>query len=502
MKKLVSLLLVAILALGLTVSASAEFKGPGNVTLHRLGVNVGFDVNNDINAENYQKATGYEVVYYSQAAKDGDQKVLLDLSSGAAKYDIVKVSVNLWRTLASANLLMPLNDLLDEYGQPILAGVGEDAWAAMTNEDGTIYGIPSMYPHDAEITTFMACRMDLMRAAGIEKIPETIDEFYDTLVALKKHYGDEYIIFCGPYMPATEGSTSNWVIPKTIACAFGIYNDWMVNEEGKVIYMTEAPGFADMITFLSKLYNEGLIDADWAVNTDSAVNEKFTSGKAIIACSNRSGVQVTTPAQMQLLGITMDDLAYIGALKGTQYETKYLETDAISNVVCIPAKAENPEDAVNYMSKVIENQIFLNLGEENVHWYYDEKGSFVPINPIFADERGNSYWYNDALDAFRWKIEWPTRIRKSEAQWHAFEAVTINGDPSVFVKSEFKFMPATEAYTENNTVLFQSLQDFILQVMAGTRTIDDLPAYQKDWANNEGEAVRDELQAYYDSLSK
>ena len=63
-------------------------------------------------------------------------------------------------------------------------------------------------------------------------------------------------------------------------------------------------------------------------------------------------------------------------------------------------------------------------------------------------------------------------------------------------------MPATEAYTENNTVLFKSLQDFILQVMAGTRTIDDLAAYQKEWANNEGEAVRAELQAYYDGMKK
>lgn len=33
--------------------------------------------------------------------------------------------------------------------------------------------------------------------------------------------------------------------------------------------------------------------------------------------------------------------------------------------------------------------------------------------------------------------------------------------------------------------------------MSGTRTIDDLPTFQKEWANNEGEAVRTELQEYY-----
>ena len=502
MKKLISLLLVALMAFGLMASASAELLGPGNVTLHRLSVNVGFDVNADLNAENYKKTTGYDVVYYSMPAKDYDQKVILDLGSGSATYDIVKCTMNTWRLLVSNNLLMPLNDLLPVYGQKILGGASQEAWDAVTLEDGTIYGMPAMYPYDEEITTFMVCRMDLMRAAGIDKVPETIDEFYDDLVALKKFYGDQYIIFCGPYMPATEGGTSNWVIPKTIACAFGIYNDWMVDENGKVIYMTEAPGFTDMVAFLTKLHDEGLIDDDWAVNTDSAVNEKLSSGKAIIACSNRSGVQMTTPAQMQLLGLDWDDLGYIGALKGTKYQTKYMETDQISNVICIPRTAAHPEDALNYISNVIDNQLFLNLGEEGVHWYYDENHRFVPINPIFSDERGNSYWYNDSLNWADWKFQWPTRIRKSEAQWAAFEAVTINGDPSVFVKSEFKFMPATEAYTENNTALYKSLQDFILQVMSGARTIDDLAAYQKEWANNEGEAVRAELQTYYDGLAK
>ena len=35
--------------------------------------------------------------------------------------------------------------------------------------------------------------------------------------------------------------------------------------------------------------------------------------------------------------------------------------------------------------------------------------------------------------------------------------------------------------------------------MAGTRTIDDLANFQADWANNGGEEVRAELQAYRDS---
>lgn len=36
----------------------------------------------------------------------------------------------------------------------------------------------------------------------------------------------------------------------------------------------------DMLTFMNKLYGEGLIDADWAINTGTIVQEKFSSGNA------------------------------------------------------------------------------------------------------------------------------------------------------------------------------------------------------------------------------
>ena len=80
---------------------------------------------------------------------------------------------------------MPLNDLLDVYGQDILNGVSEDSWRAVSGEDGNIYGIPYKYPYAQEVQGFMVCRWDLMQEAGIEAIPTTIDEFYDCLVKLK-----------------------------------------------------------------------------------------------------------------------------------------------------------------------------------------------------------------------------------------------------------------------------------------------------------------------------
>jgi len=343
--------------------------------------------------------------------------------------------------------------------------------------------------------------MDLLKAAGINEVPTTIDEFYDCLVTLKEYYGDEYVILAGPFKPNSEGN-ENWVIPKTIACAFGIYNDWMVDENGQVYYMTEAPGFPDMIAFLTKLYNEGLIDPDWAINTESTLKEKFTSGKAIITCGNRALADFCSAALIENLNLSWDDLGYISALKGSDGTCKYQSTEAFNWIGCVPKSSKNLADVVNWWNLRIKDQLFIAIGEEGVHFNYDENGEIEPINPIFAEERGNSYWYMDVTNQKEYEFQWPSRVRKSEGQWHSFSAVTMDADQSIFVPNTFAFMPAKDNYTKYNTALFNDLNDYIIQIMSGTRTINDLDTFMSDWTNAGGERVRGDLQGWYDEFYK
>ena len=186
-------------------TAVPELKGPGNVTLKRLGYNAAFDPNNDINADVLKQSTGYDVEYFMLPAENADEKLLMDISGGA-DYDCVNVSVNQWRTLVAQGALQPLDDVLEAYGQDILAGNSDTVWDALRGEDGHIYGVPYMYPHSHEIAMFMVARMDLLKAAGINEVPTTIDEFYDCLVTLKEYYGDEYVILAGPFKPKSVGN--------------------------------------------------------------------------------------------------------------------------------------------------------------------------------------------------------------------------------------------------------------------------------------------------------
>jgi len=503
MKKLAIVLMVMTCAFSLfaagakETAATGELKGPGKVTLTRLGYNAGFDVNKNYMVPIIEDVTGYKVEYFELPAQNADEKLMMEVASGK-EYDLLNLSVDQWRTLVGSGALLPLNDLLEKYGKDILAGNSKETWAALSDDNGNILGVPYMYPYDTEVSNFMIVRMDLVRAAGINEIPTTLDGFYDMLVQLKRYYGDRYIILAGPYRNAANGSNS-LSFPQIVSSAFGIYNDWMVDEKGNVQYMSEHERFPELVSFLAKCAREGLFDPDWAANTTSSVTEKFASGKAIIASSDRNLAQASIPALSTSHGLGPDDFGFISALEGADGTCKYMESTSIGKVTAILKKSKNAADAVNWMNTKIQNQLYINIGVEGIHFNYDAAGEIAPINPIFADERGDSFYYLDVTDADVFKTEWPSRIRKSEAQWLAFDAATMKTNanrPQIFVENKFAYMPAAESFARYNTTLLNSLNDFVLQVMAGTRGVSDIPTYIRDWKNLGGEDVRKELAAY------
>lgn len=475
-------------------------KGPGNVTIKRLGYNVAFDPNEDPCASVIEDTIGYEVEYFTLPAENANEKLVMEVAGGA-DYDVIQVSPAQYQTLLSQGALMPLNDLLETYGQDILAGVSEDTWRASSDDNGTIYAIPYKYPYAQEVQSFMVCRWDLCTAAGITEVPTTLEGFHEMLLKLKDYYGDEYIILSGPYRAASEGN-GTWVFPKVISCAFGIYNDWMVDENGQVFYMTEHPNFQKMVEFLATLQSEGLLDPDWAANTSATVNEKFAGDKTIVSCTQRDGLGRVLPGMLEN-GLTFDDFRYIAPLTGEDGTCVYMKTEAVNFFSVILKGNENAADVVNWINLKQQNQLYLNIGEEGVHFNYDEKGAIAPINPIFAEERGNSYWYIDSTNEAEFATEWPSRIRKSDAQWAGFSAVTITTNeerPEIFVDNPFAFKPGTEYYAKYNTALFSNLNDYILQIIAGTKSIDNLEDFNKDWAASGGAEVKQELQDWYSSF--
>ena len=471
---------------------SSELKGPGNVTLSFLGFSLDFDPNTDVMAEVIEETTGYHTEYSMLPSDGADEKLIADVAGGV-KYDILKVTADQFQKLQSQGALMPLNDLLDQYGQDIVAGLAdENMWTAFSDDSGNIYGIPFMNEYPLQ-RGFIACRMELMEAAGITELPTNLEDFYNCLVTLKKYYGDDYIIL---------SAHNGWdEVCKCIASSFGIYSDWMVDENGQVYYMTEHENFDDYMNFMKKLYDEGLLDSEFAVNTGDTVHEKLASGRAIMGSSDHSSQIAISTSLIDNQMLSMDDIGYICPLEGSDGTCTYLAGDGVNYVTCIPKSSENAADAVNYMNLKVQNQEYICIGEEGVHFEFDEEGNYIPIMPTFTDEKGNAWWYINATDTEIYAKQWLARVRKSDYQWDAFEKTsiyTVENRPDIYISNAFLYKPATGAYTENNTALKNDLFNYMIQVTVGTNDLDDgMSTFTNDWTAAGGEDVRTDLQTWY-----
>ena len=501
MKKALFLVLILVL---LTACCGAFAEGIAvkaeRPTLKVLMNSVSYDPNAIVETAVVEQVTGYHVEY-SVLPSDQRDTALLMAVSGQEDYDLVCCSAATFSALREQGMLMPLNDYIDALAPELWDCIPKGAWNGVSDEDGNVYAFSKLYTLQREICPNLVFRMDLLKAAGIETLPETINEFHDMLKALKAFYGDQYIIWSGPYIKTTVGQ--NMGIPLNISAAFGIYNDWMVDEEGNVIYYTEHKNFPALIEFMNTMYNEGLIDIDYAANKFGDVDEKFASGKAIIAsCSRETIAEVY--AALKDINVTLDDIAFVGPLFGEDGTCVFQETSQYSSYWCVPAYAQNAADVVNWIKLKVENQQIINLGEEGVHFSWDETGYPIPIQPAFTDERNKSSAFVMFADMPTFAVLFSARLRKNDAIWKEYTSSTLAFNE----KHSDKWLPAYFAfcsyndYTANNATLLNDLTVYLQQLVTGVKTIDSLPTFMSDFANNEGETVRVALQKWYDTYYK
>ena len=310
-KKLLMVLLCFVIASLLFAGGASEVENGDNLsayelkdprpTLKMLMSPSTYDYNERPEAAEIEELTGYKVEYYKLPSENSEQALALAVASGN-DYDVIQFSSpSSFSSLMSSGALLPLNDYINNICPEFFEVMPAEFWSGVSDSDGNIYGLPYMHPRKTNILSNFVVRMDLCRAAGIEELPTTLSGFYDMLVTLKEYYGDEYIILTGPFWRSAYGNM--FPVDMCLASAFGIYNDWMVDDNGKVIYMTEHPRFKDMIAFYNKLLNEGLLDKDFAINSYRDTNERLSSGKAIIAFNGTtSGVNTVYPALLKQIG--------------------------------------------------------------------------------------------------------------------------------------------------------------------------------------------------------
>lgn len=475
MKRTLAILLALVLTLSLCTFAAAE---EGKV-IKQLHTNQSFDMNENYVAKLLEEATGYKVEY---AYYTDDNQLAMEISSGT-DYDLVKLSTNMYQTLLAQGALKNIAPLLESYPE-LKANIADLGWTYVTGADGGIYGIPSV--DDAVYAGGIGYRSDIFADHGYEE-PDTIDEFYDLLVAIKNDTG---------MIPLT----GNAPVEAVIASAFGLSYDFVVDEENNaIISWLRLPGMKEYLAWMNKAYNEGLIDVDWPVNTSDTINNKISSNQACMTYA----AHWSTLNWVNALVENGDTDAYFKSiipLEDANGKRHTAVSNGVSGVFAIPVNASD-EDAL-YTLEMIDNRLkkenywLFNDGIEGTHYTMGEDGVPLPILPIFNDDMGKGSEYQIGRNQYEHPITWMARVHKTQVQWDTFYDAN-----SKAAKYGFEGKPMTFAnfpeYTEYYAALNTLCNDYFKQIIAGTESLDNYDDFVAEWEANGGKELEDAATAWY-----
>lgn len=202
-------------------------------------------------------------------------------------------------------VLVPLNELIDKYAPNLKKMMDEKPYLkeAMTAPDGHIYGIPRF--NECYHCTFSQkywINQEWLDKLGF-KVPTTTEELYKVLKAFKTQdpngngKADEIPLTGAPNKYVWNGNIDAFLMN-----AF-IYNDndkYLTVADGKVDFAANKPEWKEGLTYMHKLYSEGLIDKASFTQNDQAVGQ----------LGNREGDEVVgsiTTALLSYLVDTYDD---------------------------------------------------------------------------------------------------------------------------------------------------------------------------------------------------
>lgn len=442
-----------------------------------------------------EERTGYHVEYEMLPSDNPQDKLNLLMASGES-YDVINVPgrgvfVTLYNEYARKNALVDLTPLIDQYGVYMKSAISQESFDTVTI-NGKIYGIPTAGIKFNNASLII--RQDWLDKLNL-KMPENIDEFKNVLKTFKEK--------------DPEGKGADKVIPMTMQMmysipnligAFGMPNAWN-DVDGVLTPLVLDPRYKDYLSYVADLYKEGLLDSEFPMNKNSTAIEKFTNGSAGVLTNGWTGIQTIDDALKKINPNAK--YAFIPALKGKNGEFGLTMQVGLERISFVPKTSKNPEHAVKWMDANLEPETFrlVAIGEEGIH-YTVENGSYLPINPIFTDERNLSNNFFTGVDEKMQPIYWQARVRKDPRLFEAFEFLNITQPPETRIPDVINLAPYIEDYAKYNAQLTSMVSEHSVKVIIGAESLSDYDSFVKKWLDAGGEASFKSVNEWYKTYKK
>jgi putative aldouronate transport system substrate-binding protein len=249
-----------------------------------------------------------------------------------------------------------------------------------TRINGKIYGLyRGRYPE----RIVMFYRKDWLDKAGIKEPPKTVDDYYNVLKTFTQSDPDK------------NGKQDTWGITEnkdlgtyTFPLLFGAPNGWgYINNQAVPDFMTKE--YMDYLKFMKKLYDEKILNQDFATVPGAKVSEDWTNGKIGI---RGNIVEAYRGETFVGLGKTLPgaDVHIIPALVSTTGQKRVAKGSGYLGMYMFPKSSVKTEaelkKILSFFDKMADDKMVKTviLGVDGVH-YKEENG----VQTILDDTKYN-----------------------------------------------------------------------------------------------------------------
>jgi len=482
------------LAMLLTMSASAEtifgieqtekFRVLGNIAV------TGYPENDEENLciKTFKERTGVD---YTVEAYNGDDyitKLQLYVASGNMP-DMWYGSVDQVMEWKNQGLIMPLTDLINEYGKDMLPYIYESSLEAFTF-DGEIYGLPSMYllsePGNDAASTSMILRKDWLENLELEA-PGTIEELHDVLYAFTYNDPD------GDGENNTFGLASHSSILSSgggngfnlVYNAYGITPQHWFMRDGEAVkgFMTDE--FIEAVGVLREWYAEGIIDPEFVVMSGDNIVEKMVNGKCGAFFNSAWDIQDDGPKSTSAKALNPEfDIEMYPSLEGVYGVGGTPAVFGSWRTIVFSSQCKQPEllmSFLNWFALDVENWLLSENGIRGVHWDFDENGKIDRISPY---DTFQTLYSEGFCNVSRLQCMTDRRYNTPDVL-----AAIDTANSSQLTNAFWGSVPAMNEYPD----LESNVEAVVTKVIQGTLEMDALKDMQAEYLAQGGQEIQDQV---------
>lgn len=357
-------------------SASADEKP---ITLTFFDKNTGDAFNNAV-AQEITKRTGVTIEIQQPTGNPAEKLNLMLASSDLPDIVLMDRGGDIVNKYIAAGALIPLDDLIEQYGPDVKSMYG-DMLNKTRYKDGKNYYLSNWYGFEKdEPNGGFNIRMDLLKELAPDKAeggkPFTAGEFEALLRSFKEKYPN---VNGKPSVPLTMDGSNMGATLGTFKGMFGLKSYY--EQDGKLHFDVTDPKYREMLLYMNKLYRDGLIDVDWAINKKESWLQKLSSGAVLASTGAYWDLGDANTALKKDGGVEKQFYAYKVVADGVDpAKTTYSPKSSLGwDAIGITKANKDPERTMKFINFLAseEGQYLLMWGIEGKDWDMKD-GKHVP----------------------------------------------------------------------------------------------------------------------------